>query len=1000
MKLAKSAVTYYTDVTGNPWSKFYDDLDEAMASDITTQTGDLWLIHSLMNVIIASGLSVNEFKVNKDAVKAAFDEEGRKLAGEFFTPILWAEELHNYMDKYIPNWRETYNVWEGSCYSMDTEILTQRGWVLYDDLRDDDLIYTLNPNTLEGEWSGFHSRFKKPYKGKMVSFKGVDIDLCVTPEHKMFCLQRTNSRTKRQPVDIEAIKIYDKYQNLSDSSKIATYKVVTSAKSIENYMYDSVKADSVLSNITKLNDFWYLIGLFIGDGGYYVNNSGTINALKFSYKKSKKIVATQTVLDLLGIDYTIYDYRDKEDGKLTFRVNDSCLLDFIRNYVGFGFSNKRIPFELIDVKYLLPLFLGLIDTDGTVVDFYENSYMNTNSYRYWSANEELIDDICTLCTLLGKHYKKSSRVRKSASSDKLVTEYSLNISGKTDFGLTKKNTELVDYDDYVWDLTTNNDNHIFYVRRNGKAVFSKNCGSGNLIRTAGIVPDHLFASSLQDDDITLIRNTPELQGCHAFQLDFLSAVDNPNNFMEEFTTKLPEELQRVFKNNEPIVFLMNPPYKTGQANNTEVGRYMNGANPFYNNVDFAKPAYDLFYQFCFQVMNIVSYYKLTNCYYAVFGPLTWFTGAGANILLKEFEKTFEFVDGMCISAQEFSDTSDSILWGIGATIWKSRGGYDLMPAGFQYHKDILLDKKFIAPDGTIGCEGKVLYAPPREKLSTWVAPHDGAPSEDAPLMTSHLTFKGSDVFEKVAPKSAKIQVNALGTLMVGNTLTRSADQSAILSMPSTISYVSITEENFWRCVGSYAFRRTIDAGWAIAKKEISAPDTTVEGYDIWLRNAIPLVLFEYKSMMSSMRNVDWNKQLTNTGVGYNIYNKLFYLTEDEIRANCHDEVILRDLEEHPLQNQFMLKVIAESEPYWAPEVRQLYDWCKNYTLATYDLRKTVNYKGSLECADAGFQQLRAGLWDAEKLDNDMTKLLVQARDFMRRDISKFGFVSEVQGADL
>ena len=357
MKLAKSAVTYYTDVTGNPWSKFYDDLDEAMASDITTQTGDLWLIHSLMNVIIASGLSVNEFKVNKDAVKAAFDEEGRKLAGEFFTPILWAEELHNYMDKYIPNWRNTYNVWEGSC------------------------------------------------------------------------------------------------------------------------------------------------------------------------------------------------------------------------------------------------------------------------------------------------------------------------------------------------------------------------GSGNLIRTAGVVPDHLFASSLQDDDITLIRNTPELQGCHAFQLDFLSAVDNPNNFMEEFTAKLPEELQRVFKNNEPIVFLMNPPYKTGQANNTEVGRYMNGANPFYNNVDFAKPAYDLFYQFCFQVMNIVSYYKLTNCYYAVFGPLTWFTGAGANILLKEFEKTFEFVDGMCISAQEFSDTSDSILWGIGATIWKSRGGYDLMPAGFQYHKDILLDKKFIAPDGTIGCEGKVLYAPPREVIN-------------------------------------------------------------------------------------------------------------------------------------------------------------------------------------------------------------------------------------------------------------------------------------------
>lgn len=645
LKLAKQAVGYYVSVTGNAWSKFFDTVDEAMAGDINQQTGDVWLVHALMNVIVKNGMSVNDFKMNKDAIKAAFDNEGRKLAGEFFTPILWAEELHKYMDKYIPNWRSSYNVWEGSA------------------------------------------------------------------------------------------------------------------------------------------------------------------------------------------------------------------------------------------------------------------------------------------------------------------------------------------------------------------------GSGNLIRTAGIVPEHLFASSLQDDDITLIKNTPELKGCHAFQLDFLSACDDDWNKL--FLNKLPEELQRVIENDEPIIFLMNPPYKTGQANNTGVGRYMNDHIPFYNNVDFSKPAYDLFYQFCFQVMNIAARYGLTNCYYAVFGPLTWFTGAGANVLLKEFEKTFEFIDGMCISAQEFSDTSDSILWGIGASIWKSRGGYDTMPAGFQYHKDILLDKKFITPDGEIGCEGKVLYAPPREKLSTWVVPNVD-PNKDAysqrevnaPLMTSHLTFKGSEVFEKVAPKSGKLRADALGTLMVGNTLTRSADQSAILSMPSTIQYVSITEENFWRCVGSYAFRRTIDAGWAIAKKEISAPDTSVEGYDIWLRNALVSFLFEYKSMMSSIRNVDWEKQLTNTGVGYNIYNKLFYLTEDEIRANCHDEVILRDLEEHPLQNQFMLKMIAESEPYWVPEIRALYDWCKNYTLATYDLRKTVNYKGSLECADAGFQQLRAGLWDADKLDADMTKLLVQARDYLRKDLAKFGFVSEVQGADL
>ena len=117
MKLAKQAVAYYTTVTGNKWSQFYDNLDEDLQMPIETQTGELWLIHALMDTVLKNGLTLDEFKQNKDAVKALFDEEGRKKAGEFFTPVVWAEELHRYMDKYIPNWRTDYNVWEGSCGS-------------------------------------------------------------------------------------------------------------------------------------------------------------------------------------------------------------------------------------------------------------------------------------------------------------------------------------------------------------------------------------------------------------------------------------------------------------------------------------------------------------------------------------------------------------------------------------------------------------------------------------------------------------------------------------------------------------------------------------------------------------------------------------------------------------------------------------------------------------------------------------------------------------------
>lgn len=508
-------------------------------------------------------------------------------------------------------------------------------------------------------------------------------------------------------------------------------------------------------------------------------------------------------------------------------------------------------------------------------------------------------------------------------------------------------------------------------------VWDGSCGSGNLMRTAGHPADKLFLSSLQEDDITLIRNTPEYAGATAFQCDFLADLDY-DTVNTEFLDKLPQRLKEIIVNDEPLLIYMNPPYKSGSAKSTDVGRYM-------IDIGLGKAAYDIFYQFCWRVMHFVEMFELKNCYYAFFGPLTFFTGSGANVLLTEFEKCFEFIDGMCISAQEFSDTSESILWGIGCSLWKSRGGY----IADAPHKDILLDKKYKLPDGSVGCSGKVLYAPPREKLSDWVQPKDAMFLEPAPLMTSHLTFKGSDVEVRKAPNTGRLASNALGTLMVGNTLTRSADQSAVLSMPSTIQFCSITEENFWRCVSSYTFRRVVDAGWAIAKKEISAPDTTVEGYDVWLRNALVMFLFEWKSMMSSIRNVEWG------GGTYNIRNKLFYCSEEEVRANCTDDKILADLDENPPENEFMLKMIEESRPYWVEPVAALFDFCKQYTLFSYNKRAGVNYKGCTDAWDAGFQQIRAGVWN-DTLQEQLSERVAAARDWLRKDIDKFGFVTEVE----
>ena len=818
MKVAKQAVQYYTLVTGNEWSTFYDNLDTALAEE--NPTGDLFIIKRLMNAIIKSGISVNEFKMNKDAVKALFDNESRKANGEFFTPIVWAKELYTYIDKFIPNWRTDFNIWENSCYDIQTKVLIRR--------------------------------------------------------------------------------------KVSESS------------------------------ISKIRDFYTKEDVDVIWYSTTYDSTSSFSNPEWLYKDGGTLIARVSAKSLEPDDEILTMDRVTEEQKWS------------------GYHNLFFK----TAKKMIRFFFGISSKLKVTIDHQMVVKIDrSTSYLSISALD--------LCRVLDENHRVYIKLRDN--SEILITSYDI-------FNIERE----------VWDLTTDNDTHCFCVTtQDGVDVFSGNCGSGNLLRESRADMSHVYMSSLQEDDITLVKNTPEFEGVNAFQCDFLQGIDY-DEYNTEFLDKLPPRLKEIIVNDEPLLIICNPPYKTGSAKATDVGRYM-------CDIGMGRPAYDIFYQFCWRVMRFVEMFNLSNCYYAFFGPLTFFTGAGANILLTEFEHCFEFLDGMCISAQEFSDTSESILWGIGGTVWKSRGGYQKE----QSHKDILLEKKYLLPDGGVGCEGRVLYAPPREKLSDWVAPKDITFFNNAPLMTSHLTFKGSEVFDKVAPKSGKLADNALGTLMVGNTLTRSSDQSAILSMPSTIQYVNITEENFWRCVASYTFRRTYDAGWAVAKKEISAPDTTVEGYDVWLKNALVMFLFEYKSMMSSLRGVSWG--------GYDNYvirNKLFYLSEEEIRANCHDEVILHDLDEHPLQNQFMLKMIAESEPYWSPEIRALYDWCKNYTLFTLDKRKEVNYKGSLDCADAGFQQLRTGgLWN-DQLSEELTKIIVQARDYMRKDLDKFGFVSETEDADL
>lgn len=72
-----------------------------------------------------------------------------------------------------------------TCYSKNTEILTENGFVNVQEISPEDKVLTYNRNSNQLEYQK-SNMIKKEFSGKMVSVKHANIAFCVTPDHRMF----------------------------------------------------------------------------------------------------------------------------------------------------------------------------------------------------------------------------------------------------------------------------------------------------------------------------------------------------------------------------------------------------------------------------------------------------------------------------------------------------------------------------------------------------------------------------------------------------------------------------------------------------------------------------------------------------------------------------------------------------------------------------------------------------------------------------------------------
>lgn len=85
------------------------------------------------------------------------------------------------------------------CYDASTEVLSEVGWVRFEDLAPGVAVLGVDPETLHARWETPTAHVAYPYDGEMIHYRSAVADLMVTPDHRMVYCDTNDWRPAEGP---------------------------------------------------------------------------------------------------------------------------------------------------------------------------------------------------------------------------------------------------------------------------------------------------------------------------------------------------------------------------------------------------------------------------------------------------------------------------------------------------------------------------------------------------------------------------------------------------------------------------------------------------------------------------------------------------------------------------------------------------------------------------------------------------------------------------------
>lgn len=351
-----------------------------------------------------------------------------------------------------------------SCYSDDTEIMTEDGWTSLKYLCENNIkirVATLNPNKDIIEYHYPKEWVVNEYKGLMFHQDSQSIDLLVTPEHRLWARTACKKRLNNPFQLIEANKTPRVMQYRRDfpwreGKEIQTF-------TLPEYNFQKHRKNKIRpSRIFPMDKWLRIFGIYIAegniDGTIYTTKSGEKRGGCYSVCIAQEKSKSRQIIKKWIDDLDLRFYSEDKQG---FRIHDVQIATWFKQ---FGTArHKFIPKEWknLSKRQLSVLLDALMLGDGW-------SYSTGNRYVTYSL--QLANDVAEICLKLG--YSVTQFDDKNPKTPRHIVTFSNHqkrplLNNKVD------HRKYIPYHGKVYCLKVQN--HIVYVRRNGKSCFSGNC---------------------------------------------------------------------------------------------------------------------------------------------------------------------------------------------------------------------------------------------------------------------------------------------------------------------------------------------------------------------------------------------------------------------------------------------------------------------------------------------------------------------------------------------